>query len=276
MDQEPVRDRSARQAVPPRPPGGHCCAEMTEHLERPIRENAPTADRWDGDQIVAYTPRSREYGLPVHDGGRSEIVIRFCPWCGTRLPKGVRDARVDLAAGRSDRGGGSIRSQLQIGYLPDMCVLDALELLPAALRAPYALISAIDSARTVHRSTELVDSLLRREIDCLEVGDGVGIALDDVWRVAEDDNYFTGFDELWLFDSAPSASPPETAAITADRFIAGPDAAAISSWMATSGCRVGFGDGDGAYWVTHDERLATALKLHSIPDPFGHDSVETV
>jgi hypothetical protein len=26
------------------------------------------------------------YGLPIHDGGSSYIEIRFCPWCGSRLP----------------------------------------------------------------------------------------------------------------------------------------------------------------------------------------------
>jgi hypothetical protein len=28
--------------------------------------------------------------LIVHDGGRSVIRIRFCPWCGTRLPDTLR------------------------------------------------------------------------------------------------------------------------------------------------------------------------------------------
>jgi hypothetical protein len=25
-----------------------------------------------------------EYGLIIHDGGPSYIVINFCPWCGTK------------------------------------------------------------------------------------------------------------------------------------------------------------------------------------------------
>jgi len=27
-----------------------------------------------------------EYGLRIHDGGSSYVVIGYCPWCGTRLP----------------------------------------------------------------------------------------------------------------------------------------------------------------------------------------------
>ena len=29
---------------------------------------------------------SRCYGLYVHDGGSAFVEIRFCPWCGARLP----------------------------------------------------------------------------------------------------------------------------------------------------------------------------------------------
>jgi hypothetical protein len=43
------------------------------------------------DCLVQYSPKFREYGLLVHDGGSSMVVIRFCPWCGTRLPESLRD-----------------------------------------------------------------------------------------------------------------------------------------------------------------------------------------
>jgi hypothetical protein len=43
------------------------------------------------DKLVRYTPRFREYGLLIHDGGSSSRVISFCPWCGTRLPESLRD-----------------------------------------------------------------------------------------------------------------------------------------------------------------------------------------
>ncbi|WP_435832452.1 DUF6980 family protein [Nonomuraea rubra] len=28
----------------------------------------------------------RSFGLPIHDGGSSSIAIRYCQWCGARLP----------------------------------------------------------------------------------------------------------------------------------------------------------------------------------------------
>lgn len=43
------------------------------------------------DALVGFNPRFREYGLLVHDGGTSTILIVFCPWCGSRLPQSQRD-----------------------------------------------------------------------------------------------------------------------------------------------------------------------------------------
>jgi hypothetical protein len=36
---------------------------------------------------VYFWPKDRKYLIPVHDGGSSGILIRFCPWCGGRLPE---------------------------------------------------------------------------------------------------------------------------------------------------------------------------------------------
>jgi hypothetical protein len=43
------------------------------------------------DCLIEYAPHLREYGLLVHDGGMSSLTIRFCPWCGARLPESLRD-----------------------------------------------------------------------------------------------------------------------------------------------------------------------------------------
>jgi len=37
------------------------------------------------DCLIHYVEEIREYGIIVHDGGTSFIVIQFCPWCGNRL-----------------------------------------------------------------------------------------------------------------------------------------------------------------------------------------------
>ena len=38
-----------------------------------------------------YDSRFNEYGLIVHDGGTSVVVIAFCPWCGSKLSESKRE-----------------------------------------------------------------------------------------------------------------------------------------------------------------------------------------
>jgi uncharacterized protein DUF6980 len=50
------------------------------------------ADRYDcPDALISFIAKWREYGLIIHDGGSSSIIISYCPWCGTRLPESQRD-----------------------------------------------------------------------------------------------------------------------------------------------------------------------------------------
>jgi len=49
-------------------------------------------DRFDcPDALIHFWPAGKrwifEYGLIIHDGGRSKILIQYCPWCGKRLGK---------------------------------------------------------------------------------------------------------------------------------------------------------------------------------------------
>jgi hypothetical protein len=56
----------------------HCCEQMKasiENSEIPIR----------------YTPKFREYGIEILDGGTSKLDLCYCPWCGTKLPESLRD-----------------------------------------------------------------------------------------------------------------------------------------------------------------------------------------
>lgn len=61
----------------------HCCDRMDYDVAQtcdmhPTRFDCP-------DALVAIVRGG--YGLIVHDGGQSVIEIRFCPWCGSRLPE---------------------------------------------------------------------------------------------------------------------------------------------------------------------------------------------
>lgn len=62
----------------------HCCDRMKQEVEyvceqHPNRFECP-------DCLLHFSPKHRQYGLIVHDGGKSSIGIRFCPWCGAALP----------------------------------------------------------------------------------------------------------------------------------------------------------------------------------------------
>jgi hypothetical protein len=41
------------------------------------------------DCLIDYWPDTQTYGLMIHDGGNSVIVISYCPWCGAKLPEQV-------------------------------------------------------------------------------------------------------------------------------------------------------------------------------------------
>ncbi len=62
----------------------HCCKEMTSHIER--------------DEIhFGYSPKYREYFiyyLELAGGGRQ--LIKYCPWCGIKLPEPLGEKRFDI------------------------------------------------------------------------------------------------------------------------------------------------------------------------------------
>jgi uncharacterized protein DUF6980 len=41
------------------------------------------------DRLIEYVDRFREYGIPYGDG--SFQVLSYCPFCGAKLPKSLRD-----------------------------------------------------------------------------------------------------------------------------------------------------------------------------------------
>jgi hypothetical protein len=62
--------------------GRHCCTKMTYYLtfDKKTKEINP-------DAIIRFHKTTKDYGIPIHDGGSSFIEIEFCPWCGTKLKK---------------------------------------------------------------------------------------------------------------------------------------------------------------------------------------------
>jgi len=72
----------------PRP----CCAELALSLApcpmHARNQPRPGSGEWVNcpDQLVVWSDQ-HGYGLPVRDGGDSQIAIEHCPWCGEKLPK---------------------------------------------------------------------------------------------------------------------------------------------------------------------------------------------
>ena len=56
----------------------HCCEDLELNV---LSEEMP----------LKYLPEFREYGISVLDGGDSHIELQFCPWCGKKMPKNLRD-----------------------------------------------------------------------------------------------------------------------------------------------------------------------------------------
>ncbi|MBC7494763.1 MAG: hypothetical protein H7221_07125 [Flavobacterium sp.] len=47
------------------------------------------------DTSIVYVEKFNEYGLKICDGGSSNILIEFCPWCGEKLPNSKREKWFD-------------------------------------------------------------------------------------------------------------------------------------------------------------------------------------
>lgn len=73
----------------------HCCEMMRDNVENicddhPWRFDCP-------DCLIHYSSGDETYGIIIHDGGSSRIVIRYCPWCGSRLLDPPQDEEDDEA-----------------------------------------------------------------------------------------------------------------------------------------------------------------------------------
>ncbi len=61
-----------------------CCVDMASHLFQHCNDHPDPFQC--SDQLVVKLHRDM-YGLVIHDGGHSIMMIDYCPWCGTRLPE---------------------------------------------------------------------------------------------------------------------------------------------------------------------------------------------
>lgn len=43
------------------------------------------------EKLIHHSAKFDEYGIIIHDGGSAFEIIKFCPWCGAKLPESKRD-----------------------------------------------------------------------------------------------------------------------------------------------------------------------------------------
>ncbi len=65
----------------------HCCKVMKAQLKVTCETHGHLGC---SDFVMNYRKRSKEYGIVIHDGGSAMAVIKFCPWCGSKLPRSKR------------------------------------------------------------------------------------------------------------------------------------------------------------------------------------------
>ncbi len=76
----------------------YCCEAMARQVNWHCDHHHDPYDC--ADVVILFSARFQEYGLIIHDGGRSSIGIDFCPWCGQRLPTSQRDRWFEELEGR--------------------------------------------------------------------------------------------------------------------------------------------------------------------------------
>lgn len=71
----------------------HCCERMDSQTGRMCDDHEDPYSC--PDYVISYIEKFDEYGLIIHDGGRSSYRISYCPFCGSKLPESKRDRWYD-------------------------------------------------------------------------------------------------------------------------------------------------------------------------------------
>ena len=82
-----------------------------------------------------------------------------------------------------------------------------LDLLPAR---GFALITSLDSEPEVAELPSLRRWASSADVKPQHLGSAVVLTLDELRDLMKDINYFTGFDEVWIYDRPPTTAKPST------------------------------------------------------------------
>ena len=71
-----------------------CCSDMKRDIEYECEKHDNIFDCY--DHLICYNDVFDEYGIIIHDGGSSYVLINYCPFCGKKLPHSKRDSFFDI------------------------------------------------------------------------------------------------------------------------------------------------------------------------------------
>lgn len=121
------------------------------------------------------------------------------------------------------------------------------------------MITFVDSVRDL-RQLAKAQHIVREYPSCEFVGSALSVPGSVVSNVSHEHRLFTGFDELWCFDSVPILAKPEDVVITGPQDLATEGLnEGLESWMKQSECILGIGDGIGLNYITPHDTIAEHL-----------------
>ena len=61
----------------------YCCLMLADKVYQSLDEDGEI--KYDDPEVIINKWDEGLFGIPVHDGSTTMVVINYCPWCGTRL-----------------------------------------------------------------------------------------------------------------------------------------------------------------------------------------------
>ena len=132
------------------------------------------------------------------------------------------------------------------------------EALPVS-RYSFVMLSSLDSMVDLRESV-MVTRLLNAASTGRMLGGSAVLGGPDLADVASRVDLFAGFDELWCFEQEPMWPKPSEVSLVGPLHLTGNTLPGeLRSWMASSRCFLGLGDGIGLNYVTPDRSIAEEL-----------------
>jgi hypothetical protein len=126
-------------------------------------------------------------------------------------------------------------------------------------KAGTILIGCLDSDQEVANLVENSQQLKENIQSFERFFNGILVSRESLERLRASKNYFTGFDEIWVFGSRPKISLRPTQTLVGPHSIEETYTPELGKWMADTGCLIGIGDGSGLNVITPDDRLCSEI-----------------